>query len=72
MTRYTLRQLQKKRKEERRAQIISMVGGRAFRAYDRRSVVLRKIMTTKDKEIKKWKIVSIIAMTIAPLAIAKT
>lgn len=30
MTRWELRQLQKKRKEERRAQIINMVGGVLF------------------------------------------
>ena len=29
-------------------------GGRAFRTHARRGVFLRKIMTTKDKEIKKW------------------
>lgn len=30
MTRYTLRQLQKQRKEERKAQILNMVGGVLF------------------------------------------
>lgn len=30
MTRYALRQLQKKRKEERKAQILNMVGGVLF------------------------------------------